>query len=161
MLLTGPRQSGKTTFLRHEYGDQSDYLSFDDPLETEFARTDPVGFLNRFRDRSIILDEIQYVPDLLPHLKLRIDAQPGRTGRWLLTGSQQFELMQGVSESLAGRVAILDLYPFSAAERSPGSLAKAIWLGGWPNRSPRFTPSAGICGPAPTSAPTWSATSAR
>jgi len=132
VLLTGPRQSGKTTLLSHEYGDQSVYLSFDDPLETEFGRTDPVGFLNRFRDRPAILDEIQYVPDLLPHLKLRIDAQPGLTGRWLLTGSQQFELMQGVSESLAGRVAILDLYPFSAAERVPGSLAEAIWLGGYP-----------------------------
>ena len=58
ILLTGPRQSGKTTFLRHEAGEQVDYVSFDDPLERDFATVDPAGFLGRFSDRPVILDEI-------------------------------------------------------------------------------------------------------
>jgi uncharacterized protein len=62
VLLTGPRQSGKTTFLRQEAGERVEYLSFDDPLEREFATNDPVGFLDRFKKRPFILDEIQYVP---------------------------------------------------------------------------------------------------
>lgn len=94
VLLTGPRQSGKTTLLRHEYGDRFGYVTFDDPLERDFARTDPLGFLNRFADRPVILDEIQYLPELLPYLKMRIDegsTLPGQgLGRWLLSGSQQF-----------------------------------------------------------------------
>lgn len=69
VLLTGPRQSGKTTFLRHEADEQADYISFDDPLERDFAAVDPAGFLGRFKDRPLILDEIQYAPALLFHLK--------------------------------------------------------------------------------------------
>lgn len=102
-LLTGPRQSGKTTFLRRELGDRYEYVSFDDPLERDFARADPNGFLSRFDARPALLDEIQYVPELLSYIKLRIDAAPDRLGRWLLTGSQQFALMQQLSESLAAR----------------------------------------------------------
>ncbi len=81
---------------------------------------------------DLFLDEIQYVPELMPYLKIRIDNAPQDTGRWLLTGSQQFELMHNLSESLAGRVAILDLYPFSAMELMPKSLAEAVWTGGYP-----------------------------
>lgn len=132
ILVSGPRQSGKTTFLRHEAGDDVDYVSFDDPLERDFATVDPTGFLARFADRAVILDEIQYVPGLLPHLKMRIDAAPRRCGRWLLTGSQQFGLMRDVSESLAGRIAILELPPFSYAELPRSSLDKVLWNGGYP-----------------------------
>ena len=132
VLVTGPRQSGKTTLLRHEAADRFAYVTFDDPLERGFARSDPEEFLGRFRDRPVILDEIQYVPELLRYIKIRIDAAPGDTGHWLLTGSQQFELMRDLSESLAGRVAILELYPFSAMEQAPTTLADAIWLGGYP-----------------------------
>jgi len=132
VLLTGPRQSGKTTFLRHEVGDQVDYISFDDPLERDFAAVDPVGFLGRFGDRPVILDEIQYVPALLSHLKLRIDRAPGQCGRWLLTGSQQFGQMRDVSESLAGRVAVLELPPFSHAELPRTDLGDVLWNGGYP-----------------------------
>ena len=74
VLVTGQRQSGKTTFLRHEAGAGVDYISFDDPAEREFAATDPAGFLARLSSRAAILDEIQYAPALLSHLKLRIDA---------------------------------------------------------------------------------------
>jgi predicted AAA+ superfamily ATPase len=132
ILLTGPRQSGKTTFLRHEAGEQSEYVSFDDPLERDFAAVDPAGFLDRFVDRPVILDEIQYVPVLLSHLKMRIDKEPGRCGRWLLTGSQQFSLMRDISESLAGRVAILELPPFSHAEFARPELEDVLWNGGYP-----------------------------
>jgi predicted AAA+ superfamily ATPase len=131
-LLTGPRQSGKTTFLRHEAGEQVDHISFDDPLERDFAAVDPAGFLGRFTDRPVILDEIQYVPALLSHLKMRIDNEPGLCGRWLLTGSQQFGLMRDVSESLAGRVAILELPPFSQAEFARPDLEDVLWNGGYP-----------------------------
>lgn len=132
ILLTGPRQSGKTTFLRHEAGDEVDYISFDDPLERNFATVDPAGFLGRFTDRPVILDEIQYVPALLSQLKIRIDNEPDRCGRWLLTGSQQFGLMRDVSESLAGRVAILELPPFSLAEFVRSDLEDVLWNGGYP-----------------------------
>jgi uncharacterized protein len=132
VLVTGPRQSGKTTFLRHEAGEGVGYVSFDDPIERDFATVDPVGFLARFKQRAVILDEIQYVPSLLSQLKMRIDAEPQRCGRWLLTGSQQFGLMRDVSESLAGRIAILELPPFSHGELPRASLDKALWNGGYP-----------------------------
>lgn len=133
ILLTGPRQSGKTTFLKHLSGGRAGYATFDDPFERSFAASDPHGFLDRFSG-TVILDEIQYVPDLLPFLKMRIDE--GRTpGRFLLTGSQQFHLMRNVSESLAGRVAIFNLPPFSAGElgRRASSLDDFAWTGGFPD----------------------------
>jgi predicted AAA+ superfamily ATPase len=135
VLVTGPRQSGKTTFLRREAGATRAYVSFDDPLERAFAADDPNGFLDRFAAGGVILDEIQYVPGLLPYLKLRIDERRREAGRWLLTGSQQFGLMSNISESLAGRVAILDLLPFSLLERPPANeraLAATAWSGGYP-----------------------------
>jgi predicted AAA+ superfamily ATPase len=135
VLVTGPRQSGKTTFLLEEFGGGSRYLSLDDPLERSFAAADPNGFLDRFPADRIILDEIQYAPELLPHLKLRIDRDRGRHGRWLLTGSQQFQLMANVSESLAGRIALLDLLPFSLLElpvAGERTLASLIWTGWYP-----------------------------
>ncbi len=138
VVLTGPRQSGKTTFVREALGDRFAYVSMDDPLEREFAATDANGFLDRFGDRPLILDEIQYVPALLPYLKLRIDADRSRTGRFLLTGSQQFKVMRDVGESLAGRVAILDLLPFSLVERSSASdvpLEEILWCGLYPEPS--------------------------
>lgn len=132
VVLTGPRQSGKTTLLRHETGSDIDYVSFDDPLERDFAVSDPEGFLNRFDKNPVILDEIQYVPELLPYIKMRIDHDPSRCGRWLLTGSQQFGLMHGVTESLAGRVAVLELPPFSQTECQRDELAEVLWNGSYP-----------------------------
>lgn len=134
VLVTGPRQSGKTTFVRRAAG-QAAYQSLDDPLERTFAASDPNGFLDRFRDRGLILDEIQYAPELLPYLKLRIDQERSKNGRFILTGSQQFQLMRNVSESLAGRVAILELLPFGRLEypgASPDSLASCLWQSNYP-----------------------------
>ena len=138
VLVTGPRQAGKTTLLLHEMGEKADYVSFDDPLERSFAISDPNGFLDRFQKRPVILDEVQYVPDLFPYLKVRIDRQRSVSGKWLLTGSQHFGLMKNVSESLAGRIAILDLLPFSFAERrkrSTDTLETIVWKGGYPEPS--------------------------
>lgn len=135
VLVTGPRQSGKTTFLLQEFGACFDYVSFDDPLERNFALTDPNGFFSRFKDKPVILDEIQYVPEIFPYLKIRIDKERGKNGKWLLTGSQQFQLMKNVSESLAGRIALLELLPFSLLENkqdSPDSLESVLWIGEYP-----------------------------
>jgi predicted AAA+ superfamily ATPase len=138
ILVTGPRQSGKTTFLLHEAGNEAAYISFDDPIERGFALKDPNGFLDRFGEQKVILDEIQYVPEILPYLKIRIDRHRSRNGKWLLTGSQQFHLMKNATESLAGRIAILELFPFSLLEmKQPqkNSLETVIWNGGYPDPS--------------------------
>ncbi len=134
VLVTGPRQAGKSTLLKREFP-QTPYVSFDDPLERRFAEDDPNGFLDRFRDGPVILDEIQEAPGLFPYLKMRIDAEREKAGRYLMTGSQQFHAMARVSESLAGRVAILDLLPFHVLEtRCLGELTiqEHLWRGGYP-----------------------------
>ena len=135
VLVTGPRQAGKTTLLQHESGEGFAYISFDDPVERAFAVSDPAGFLDRFKEQPVILDEVQYVPELLPSLKLRIDRERQRNGRWLLTGSQQFHLMRNITESLAGRIAILDQLPFSIAEmfgKEQFLLGQVLWNGSYP-----------------------------
>lgn len=142
ILVTGPRQAGKTTFLHREAGRDAAYIGFDDPLERSFALTDPNGFLDRFGEKPVILDEVQYVPEIFPYLKMRIDRDRKKNGKWLLTGSHQFRLMKNVSESLAGRIALLELLPFSLSETNvskvkekPGLLETVIWNGGYPEPS--------------------------
>lgn len=115
VILTGPRQSGKTTLLKSEFEDTYDYASLENPDVRLRAKEDPVGFLEQF-SKPVILDEIQYVPELLTYIKSLID-ENRKPGKWILTGSQNFVLMQNVSESLAGRSAILTLMPFSVTER--------------------------------------------
>lgn len=114
IVLTGPRQSGKTTLLKSEFSRTHEYLSLENPDVRLRAREDPAGFIGRIT-RPVILDEIQYVPELLPYIKSVIDDNRV-PGYWLLTGSQNFTLMSDVSESLAGRAAILTLLPFSVNE---------------------------------------------
>jgi len=132
VLLTGPRQSGKTTFLRHELKDVA-YVTFDDPLNRDFARTDAHGFLDRFQGSPVILDEIQYVPEILQYIKMKID-QKKKPGTWIMTGSQQFHLMKNVSETLAGRIAILELGPFALQETkaTASRLEQILWTGLFP-----------------------------
>ncbi len=115
MLVTGARQVGKTTFLRQIGGAERAYASLDDPRILELARSDPALFMQRFPG-PVIIDEIQYAPGLLPLIKMSVD-EDGTPGRFWLTGSQQFHLMNEVSESLAGRVAILKLLGLSRRER--------------------------------------------
>lgn len=134
LLVTGPRQSGKTTLLKTELGDGYAYVTFDDPLAREFARNDPRGFLRSRAPKPVILDEIQYVPELFQYLKMEIDTARDAAGRWVLTGSQQFSVMKNVTESLAGRIALLELLPFSLAEylTADHTLEDVIWNGQYP-----------------------------
>lgn len=111
--LVGPRQAGKTTLARHTFPDKP-YVSLEAPDIRAFALDDPRGFLSQYPDGAI-LDEIQRTPHLLSYLQVMVD-EDGRSGLFLLTGSQHFLLMEGVTQSLAGRTAILTLLPFSLEE---------------------------------------------
>ena len=135
VLVTGPRQSGKSTFVQHVLSD-APYATFDDPLSREFAVRDPEGFLDQFKGKTVILDEIQYVPSLLPYIKIRIDRNR-KPGIWVLTGSQQFAVMKGITETLAGRIAILELTAFSLKEigASGTTLENVLWNGLFPEPS--------------------------
>ncbi len=115
VVLTGPRQSGKTTLLKMMFSGTHRFVSLENPDIRLRAQNDPAGFLSRY-PTPLIIDEIQYVPDLLSYIKTKID-EDRRPGQWLLTGSQNFVLMQGISQSLAGRAAILNLLPFEFSER--------------------------------------------
>lgn len=113
IVLTGARQTGKTTLLRRVLPSHR-YVTLDDPDVRARAVADPVGFL-REHDAPVVLDEVQNVPSLFSYVKARID-EDRRPGRWVLSGSQAFPLMAGVTESLAGRAAILTLLPLSISE---------------------------------------------
>ena len=114
VLITGPRQAGKSTLLQHTLK-QYHYVTLDDPMIRAMASNDPELFLST-HETPLIIDEIQYAPELLSYIKIRIDKNRKDYGRFVLTGSQTFQLMKGVSESLAGRIAILQLYPLSWEE---------------------------------------------
>lgn len=115
VVLVGPRQSGKTTLLQHVFGDRYPIVSLEPPDIRLAAVSDPRGFLNLYPP-PVVFDEIQYAPALLPYIKEQIDANRNLPGQFLLTGSQNLLLMQQVTESLAGRAAILKLLPLSRWE---------------------------------------------
>ena len=121
VVLTGPRQSGKTTLLRRLFGERCLYVSLEPPDVRAAVVEDPRGFLETYPP-PVILDEIQYAPELLPYIKERIDSERGESGQYLLTGSQNLLLAENVTESLAGRAAMLRLLPLSRreAEGRPG-----------------------------------------
>jgi hypothetical protein len=114
ILLTGPRQSGKSTTLQKLFPAHA-YITFDDPIVRMQAERDPALFLAD-HPAPVILDEIQYVPRLLSGIKMVVDRSKHRRGSYILTGTQAFSLMEGVTESLAGRVAVFELLPFSYSE---------------------------------------------
>ncbi len=122
LVITGPRQSGKTTLARTLFADKP-YISLEDPDERAFAQTDPRGFLARF-PQGAILDEVQRCPDLFSYLQGVVDAR-GRMGEFILTGSQQFGLLSSISQSLAGRAGLLQLLPFALEELQAGSVLPA------------------------------------
>lgn len=126
LIVTGPRRAGKTTLLRRTFPGAR-YVPLED-LEIRLrVRSDPRAFLEGLRP-PVILDEIQNVPELFNYIRTLIDARPRRMGQWLFTGSQEAPLMQGVTESMAGRAAVLRLEPFSLAE-NPGV---RLLYGGFP-----------------------------
>ena len=109
VTITGPRQSGKTTLAQFVFK-KKPYISLEDPDARRMALDDPRAFLNQLPDGGV-LDEVQRAPELLSYLQTRVDAD-GRMGLFLLTGSQQFGLMSGITQSLAGRTAFVELLPF-------------------------------------------------
>ena len=133
VAITGPRQSGKTTLARSVFADKP-YVSLEDPVERAFAMEDPRGFLARF-EKGAVFDEAQRWPDLFSYLQGMVDVQRV-PGRFVLTGSQQFGLLAGVTQSLAGRVGLTRLLPLAfdelpAASRQP-SIDSIMLLGGYP-----------------------------
>jgi predicted AAA+ superfamily ATPase len=138
IAVTGPRQSGKTTLVRQVFSGKP-YVSLEDPIELAFAQADPRGFLQRFA-QGAIFDEAQRWPDLFSYLQGMVDTD--RTpGRFVLTGSQQFGLMAGVTQSLAGRVGLTRLLPLALSElglAKPTAKAQSVdlynqlWRGGYP-----------------------------
>ena len=134
VTLTGPRQSGKTTLCRATWPDKP-WVSLEPLDRREQATSDPRGFLAALPDGAI-LDEVQHVPGLLSYLQDAVDRDP-RPGQWVLTGSQNLQLLESVSQSLAGRTAILQLLPLSRDEvfrfeDPPHDLWQALWMGSFP-----------------------------
>ncbi len=134
LAITGPRQSGKTTLaqkLRPEY----EYINLELDENRFFAENDPHGFLNAYKE-GVILDEVQNVPTLFPYLKHYTDLRQN-PGEYILTGSQHFLLLEKITQSLAGRIALLQLLPFSMSElqvagKPPSSPEQFILTGGYP-----------------------------
>jgi predicted AAA+ superfamily ATPase len=134
VVLTGARQTGKTSTLRRLFPEHA-FVSLDLPTEAEQAEKEPQAFLRR-HPPPVVIDEVQYAPALFRHLKAAVDAARRRNGQFLLTGSQRFTLMEGVSESLAGRADIVDLETLSLKEILSAlpdvELETAIVRGGFP-----------------------------
>lgn len=114
VVVTGPRRAGKTTLLRQIFP-KAQYILLEDPDVQGRVRSDPRAFLEGLRP-PVIFDEIQNTPELLNYVRSLIDTRPRRMGQWLFTGSQEAPLMRGMTESMAGRAAILQLLPLSIAE---------------------------------------------
>ena len=168
VMVTGARQVGKSTMLRSLMPPDMQYVNLDDYRALAEAKSDPIGFLET-HGTPLCIDEVQYAPELLRAIKLKVDERPGEVGLYWLTGSQRFHMMKGVTESLAGRVGVLDLSTYSqseAAERGSGALPfspepaamkarlltapvcalpelyRRIWMGGYPAllSRPHMTP---------------------
>jgi predicted AAA+ superfamily ATPase len=134
ICITGPRQSGKTTLARAAFP-KLPYVSFEEPVTRSVFVEDPKGFLSRYTGGAVF-DEVQHVPELFSYLQVMADARP-ETGRFVLTGSQHFGLVEKISQSLAGRTAVLELLPFSADELQRGNwlsskLNAVLWAGAYP-----------------------------
>ena len=114
VTMTGPRQSGKTTICKSVFKNKP-YISFETPDTREFAMDDPRGFLKKYYKSGAVFDEIQRVPDLPSYLQGIVDERK-QPGQYILTGSQQFSVIDSVNQSLAGRTALLKLLPFSVEE---------------------------------------------
>lgn len=134
VTVTGPRQSGKTTLCRALFPNKP-YVSLEAPDVQDFARRDPRAFLAEHPEGAV-LDEVQRVPDLLSYVQVAVDEEPA-PGRYILTGSANFTLLQSIGQSLAGRTALLELLPLSLQEvrrfpKPPSDLWELLWRGSYP-----------------------------
>ncbi|OIO08265.1 MAG: AAA family ATPase [Elusimicrobia bacterium CG1_02_63_36] len=134
LVLTGPRQSGKSTLAKSAFAAKP-YVSLENPDTRRYAAADPVGFLDRFPDGAV-LDEAQRAPELFSYLQTRVD-EDGRMGLFVLTGSQQLGLLSRVTQSLSGRAALVPLLPFSFSElaaggKAPADLESLLFTGSYP-----------------------------
>jgi uncharacterized protein len=120
VTLTGPRQSGKTTFLENEFPEYR-YINLEDPELREYVERDPKGFLKEY-DKYVILDEVQRIPILFSYIQVKVDKDK-IMGQYIFSGSQNFQLMENIDQSLAGRVGLLQLFPFDIEE-----MKAAKWL---------------------------------
>ncbi|MCK4541068.1 MAG: ATP-binding protein [Spirochaetales bacterium] len=146
VVLTGSRQTGKTTLLKHLFANLT-YITLDDPVRRQIVKQDPGLFISSIK-RPCIIDEVQYAPELFPYIKMIVDDNRDQMGTFILTGSQIFPLMKGLSESLAGRAAVFQLLGFSQKEfplpaHTQNELFKRILTGSFPdplihNRNIRF-----------------------
>ena len=133
LSITGPRQSGKTTLVRQLFPEYS-YVNFEDIEQRQFASSDPKNFLDS-KGNHLIIDEAQYVPDIFSYLQIYVDNDPEK--QYIITGSQNFLLMEKITQSLAGRVAIFYLLPFSMKELEHTEFQQSSWqeyifMGGYP-----------------------------
>ena len=134
IAVLGPRQTGKTTLVKACFPDKP-YVSLENPVNRNFASTDPVQFLKSYPD-GVILDEVQRVPELLSWLQQEID-ETDQKARFILTGSNNLLLQESITQSLAGRIAITELSPFSQVELYQNkidlkTIDETIWFGGYP-----------------------------
>lgn len=125
IAVTGPRQSGKTTMLKHLFQDYR-YVNLESPDSREFALNDPKGFLKQY-DSYVILDEIQRAPELFSYMQAIVDEQK-IMGQFIISGSQNFQLMENITQSLAGRVALFKLFPFDIDELLSAGLLSEDYL---------------------------------
>ncbi len=133
-VVTGPRQSGKSTLIRNTLPDWQ-YVSLEDLDVREFAQQDPRGFLSQY-PAPLVIDEAQRVPDLFSYIQTAVD-HSGLMGQYVLSGSQQFSLLAGITQSLAGRASFIELHPLRLKElvdagHGPKSLDEYLWQGGYP-----------------------------
>lgn len=136
LAILGPRQSGKTTLVKHIFPTHP-YVSLENLSSREFALSDPQGFLETHRNhQGLIIDEVQYAPQLFSYIQVEVDSSQ-KVGQFILTGSQNFQLNAHISQSLAGRIALLTLFPFSmnelaVAEELPDAYEALVFQGGYP-----------------------------
>jgi predicted AAA+ superfamily ATPase len=129
--IMGPRQSGKTTMIRHLLSDSYQYITFDRLENRELFNNDPVRFIQQY-NRHIVFDEVQQVPNLFPMIKTIADENQDDRGRFVLTGSVQFLLSKNISESLAGRIGLISLLPMQYFETPTPYQSRFIASGGYP-----------------------------
>ncbi len=128
--ITGPRQSGKTTLLRHCLPNYQ-YVTFDDDLNVTYFEEDPKGFLKQYNNH-VIFDEVQFVPKLFNYIKMAVDQDRANYGRFVMTGSSQFSFLQNGSESLAGRIGLMTQLPLQFSEMPNALQKESIFRGGYP-----------------------------